>query len=66
MNIAIAAVGVDPGFAVGGGSVEEALVIGGFVVIGLILLLAAGRLCRRHGHSHGHAPHVARYTSPRL
>jgi hypothetical protein len=64
MNIMIAAVGVDPGFAVGGGSVEEALIIGGFVLVGLILLFAGGRLCHR-GHARSHA-HVARYTSPRL
>ena len=63
MNIMIAAVGVDPGFAVGGGSVEEAMVIGGFVLVGLILLFAAGRLCRR-GHGHSHA-HVARYAASR-
>jgi hypothetical protein len=62
MNIMIAAVGVDPGFAVGGGSAQEAMVIGGFAVVGLILLFAAGRLC---GRKRVHA-HVARYTSPRL
>lgn len=64
MNIMIAAVGVEPGFAMGGGSVEEAMIIGGFVVVGLILLFAGGRLCHR-GHARTHA-HVARYTSPRL
>ena len=64
MNIMLAAVGVEPGFAAGGGSIEEAMVIGGFVVVGLILLFAAGRLCR-HGHARTH-PHVARYSSPRL
>jgi hypothetical protein len=40
------------------------MVIGGFVVVGLVLLFAAGRLCR-HGHARTH-PHVARYSSPRL
>lgn len=62
MNIMIAAVGIDPGFAVGGGSAEGAMVIGGFALIGLILLCAGGRLCRR---SRGHV-HAAHYTSPRL
>ncbi|MFI5349360.1 MAG: hypothetical protein ACHQ2Z_07445 [Elusimicrobiota bacterium] len=61
MNIMIAAVGVDPGFSVGGGSIEEAMVIGGFAVVGLILLFAAGRLCRR-GHAHAH-PHSAHYAA---
>ncbi len=62
MNIMIAAVGVDPGFAVGGGSAQEAIV--GFAIVGLILLFAAGRLCRRgRGHAHGHAAH---YISPRF
>jgi hypothetical protein len=61
MNIMIAAVGVDPGFAVGGGSAQEAMVIAGFVVAGLVLLFTAGRLCRRHGH----APHAARYAAAR-
>jgi hypothetical protein len=62
MNIMIAAVGVDPGFAVGGGSAQEAMVIGGFLVVGLILLFTAGRLCHR---GRGHA-HTAHYTAPRL
>jgi hypothetical protein len=62
MNIMIAAVGVDPGFAVGGGSAQEAMVIGGFALVGLMLLFAAGRLCRG-GRGHAHAAH---YTSPRL
>jgi hypothetical protein len=62
MNIMIAAVGVDPGFAVGGGSAQEAMVIGAFALVGLILLFTAGRLCRR---GRGHA-HVAHYTAPRL
>jgi hypothetical protein len=60
MSMMIAAVGVDPGFAAGGGSAQEAIV--GFAIVGLILLLAAGRLCR-HARAHGHAAH---YTSPRL
>jgi hypothetical protein len=62
MNIAIATIGVDPGFAVGGGSAQEAAFVGGFIVVGMILLFAAGRLCLRHGH----APHAVRYTAPRL
>ena len=62
MNIMIATVGVNPGFAVGGGSAEEAMAMAGFAVVGFILLFAAGRLCR---HGRGHA-HVAHYTAPRL
>lgn len=61
MNIMIAAVGVDPGFAVGGGSAQEAII--GFAIVGLILLFAAGRLCRRGS---GHHPHTAHYSAPRL
>ena len=62
MNIMIAAVGVDPGFAVGRGSADEALCTAAFVVVGLVFLFAARRLCRHHDRT----PHVARYTSPRL
>jgi hypothetical protein len=62
MNIMIAAVGVDPGFAVGSGSLQEAMGLGAFVVIGLILLFAARRLC----HHCDKVPHAARYTAPRL
>lgn len=61
MNIMIAAVGIDPGFVVGGGSALEAVVA--FAVVGLILLCAAGHLCRRGGSHH---PHAAQYTAPRL
>jgi hypothetical protein len=63
MNIMLAGVGADPGFSAGGGSVEEALVIAGFAVVGLILLFAAGRLCRR-GHEQTHS-HVAHYAASR-
>lgn len=62
MNIMIAAVGFEPGLAIGGGSAQEALVIAGFALVGLVLLLAAGLLCGR-GHARAH---VAHYTSPRL
>lgn len=62
MNIMIAVVGIDPGFAAGGGTAQEAII--GFAIVGLILLFAAGRLCRRgHGHAHGHAHHVSHYVS---
>ena len=61
MNIMIAAVGVDPGFAAGGGSAQEAII--GFAIVGLILLFAAGRLCRHHGHSRNHAHATHHYTS---
>jgi hypothetical protein len=64
MNIMIAAVGVDPGFAVGGGSAQEAMVIASFALVGMILIFAAGRLCRK-GRPHTHH-HVAHYSSPRL
>ena len=57
LGIPIAAVGMDSSFA-GGGSVQEALILAGFVVAGIVLLFAAGFLCRRHGH----APHAARYA----
>ncbi|HXT00145.1 MAG TPA: hypothetical protein VN915_05685 [Elusimicrobiota bacterium] len=60
MNIMIAAVGVDPGFAAGGGSAQEAII--GFAIVGLILLFAAGRLCRQ-GHAHRRAHHVSHYVS---
>jgi hypothetical protein len=60
MNIMIAAVGVDPGFATGGGSAEEAII--GFAIVGLILLFAAGRMCRQ-AHAHRHAHHVSHYVS---
>lgn len=59
MNIMIAAVGIDPGFAAGGGSAQDAII--GFAIVGLILLFAAGRLCRR-SHAHGHA-YVSHYVS---
>jgi hypothetical protein len=60
MNIMIAAVGVDSGFAAGGGSAQEAIV--GFAIVGLILLFAAGRLCRGHKVGHAHASHyVSRF-----
>ena len=63
MNIAISAVKADSGFAVGRGSSQETMGIEGFIVVGLILLFAAGRLCRRgSGRIHAHAAH---YTSPR-
>lgn len=60
MNIMIAAVGVDPGFAAGGGSAQEAII--GFAIVGIILLFAAGRLCR-HAHSRNHAHVAHHYTS---
>ncbi len=63
MNIMIAAVGVDPGFAVGRGGPQEALCTVAFVAAGLILLFAARRLCRHHD---SRTPHAARYTAPRL
>ncbi len=62
MNIMIAAVGVDPGFAVGRGGAEEALCTAGFVIVGMGLLFVARELCRRHERT----PHPARYTAPRL
>ena len=62
MNIMIAAVGVNPGFAVGGGSAEEALAVAGFALIGLVLLFAAGRLC---GRVRGHADCVRYAASQR-
>jgi hypothetical protein len=62
MNIMIAAAGVDSGFAVGGGSLEETLAVAGFIVVGLILVFSGSRLARRHGRS----PHAAHYTAPRL
>jgi hypothetical protein len=62
MNIMISAVGVDPGFAIGGGGAQEAAALGAFVVAGLILLFAARRLCRRNDLVH----QAARYTGPRL
>jgi hypothetical protein len=67
MNIMSAAVAVDPGFGVAGTSLHETFALAGFVVVGLILLFAGGRLCRRHGRAL-HASHAAhaRYTSPRL
>ena len=60
MNIMIAAVGVDPGFATGGGTAQEAII--GFAMVGIILLFAAGRLCR-NGHPHGRPHHVSHYVS---
>ena len=68
MNIMSVAVAADPGFGVGGSSLHETIALGGFVVVGLILLFAGGRLCRRHGRAvhASHASHAARYTSPRL
>ena len=62
MNIMIAAVGVNPGFAVGRGSAEEALATAALAVVGIALLFAATRLVRRHEY----APHSAHYTTPRL
>ena len=62
MNIMMTAVGAGPGFAVAGGSAEEAMAVAGFALIGLILLFAAGRLCRR---SHVQAPVAARYAASR-
>jgi hypothetical protein len=58
MNIMIAAVGVDPGFATGGGTAQEAII--GFAIVGIILLFAAGRLCK-HAHPHGRPHHVSRF-----
>lgn len=60
MNIMIAAVGVDSGFAVGGTSQGLAF-IAVFAFIGVILFAAAGRLTRRHD-----VPDHVRYTIPRL
>jgi hypothetical protein len=62
MNIMIAAVGVDSGFAGAGGTTEGALFIAVFVSVGLALFFAAGRLTRRNQDE----PHVVRYTVPRL
>jgi hypothetical protein len=64
MNMMNEAVGVDSGFSGGRRSPQEAMGIEGFIVSGLILLLAAGRLCRR-GHERVHAHAHAHYTSPR-
>jgi len=55
----IAAVGMDPGFGVGGTSQGLAF-IAVFAVIGLGLFAAAGRLTRRGSGEHH------RYTIPRL
>ena len=64
MNTMIAEVGADQGFAEGRGSSHEAMGIGGFIAVGLVLLFAAARLCRRgRGRAHTHAAH---YSSPRL
>ena len=61
MNIGTAAVELHSGFTAGAGGAQEALVIAGFVIVGLVLLFAAGRLCgQRHAHLH-----AADYTSPR-
>ena len=60
MNIMIAAVGVDPGFASGGGTAQEAII--GFAMVGIILLFAANRLCK-HGHAHGRTHHTSHYVS---
>jgi hypothetical protein len=64
MNTMIAEAGGDQGFTDGRGILHEGMGIGFLIAVGLILLFAAGRLCRR-GRGPVHA-HAARYTSPRL
>jgi hypothetical protein len=61
MSMMIAAVGVDSSFAVNSGGPDGLMVIGGLVLMGVALLLAAGHLCR------GCEPraHASPYTAPR-
>ena len=53
MNIGSASIKLHSGFTAGAGGAQEVLAIACFVIVGLILLFAAGRLCgRRFAHSH--------------
>lgn len=61
MNIMIAAVGLDSGFAATGGTADGALFIAAFAAVGFILLCAGGLLLKTF-----HQPHSVRYTAPRL
>ncbi|MFI5347687.1 MAG: hypothetical protein ACHQ51_15030 [Elusimicrobiota bacterium] len=62
MNIMIAAVGMESGFAGVGGTTEGILFIAVFASIGLALFFMAGRMTRRGQDE----PHAVRYTIPRL
>ena len=59
MNMMIAAVGVDSGFAAAGGTAEGALFVAAFAFVGFLLFAGAGRLLR-------HGEDSIRYTIPRL
>lgn len=61
MNIMIAAVGIDSGYAAAGGTAEGAAFIAVFAGVGLVLLLAGNRLLKSF-----HEPHAARYSGPRF
>jgi hypothetical protein len=63
MNTMIAEVGTDQGFVDGRGILHEGVGIGCLIAVGLVLLFAAIRLCRR-GCGRVQA-HSVQYTSPR-
>jgi hypothetical protein len=63
MTLALAAVGVDPGYAAGGGVGDGPLFIAAFALVGLILLYAAVRMVRKPRNHNRHTPrYIARHN----